>query len=577
MVMNGFGASVTSSSAHLALTDPQITSQPQSRTNDFDTTATFHVSATGTGTLTYQWHRAGFGDLNDGGSISGSHSSMLSISNVTLSDAGSYSVTVTNRLGTTVESDPAELTVLDPYFATQPTPATNSSGATVMFHVVVGGSGAPSFTYQWQKDGNPLFDGGNISGAFTDTLTLSGISSADQGNYSVIVIGTTQITSDNASLTVLTAPAITIPPNPRTVAAGSRATFAVGVTGSAPLSYQWLAHGTNIPGATAFAYTVTNAQAADAGSYTVVVSNPVSSQTNGTVLVVRPSLQLYRTNLLVVAVGDGAQAQTLNGNSIFLHQYQPDGTYVNTVNIPDDGPSALTAIGLDNINGVNTGSTTGTSLTRSLDQRFMVIAGYNTNLNYGASLVNAPAAAVPRGVALIDSATQYRLPVSSTNAAESATYWRAAVTDGTNNFWGASGIAGTYYLGFDAAPLSIQTTFANNRSMGLFNGDIYCAGAVSGKNGVLKISGMPTTATTPTVLFAGSSGSYDMVVSPDGNLIYLRGPTQRRQRRRCAALAIRRFNLDAGLYAQRGLWGPGAAIRDRGFQRSESCPLRYQQ
>jgi hypothetical protein len=151
----------------------------------------------------------------------------------------------------------------------------------------------------------------------------------------------------------------------------------------------------------------------------------------------------------------------------------------------------------------------------------MVIAGYNTNLNYGSSLANAPSATVPRGVALIDSYTQYRLPVSSTNAAESSTFWRAAVTDGTNNFWGASGIAGTYYLGFDGAPLSIQTTFANNRSMGLFNGDIYCAGAVSGKNGVLKISGMPTTATTPTVLFAGSTGSYDMVVSPDGNLIYL--------------------------------------------------------
>ena len=57
--------------------------------------------------------------------------------------------------------------------------------------------------------------------------------------------------------------------------------------------------------------------------------------------------------------------------------------------------------------------------------------------------------------------------------------------------------------------------------MSLFNGNIYCAGAVSGKNGILKIEGMPTAAAMPTTLFSGSSGTYDMAVSPDGNLIYV--------------------------------------------------------
>ena len=73
----------------------------------------------------------------------------------------------------------------------------------------------------------------------------------------------------------------------------------------------------------------------------------------------RSSLTLAETNLIVIRVGDGAQTQTLNGNSMYLDQYDLSGSYVNTVTVPDSGPSALVAIGLDNLTGVNSGSTTG--------------------------------------------------------------------------------------------------------------------------------------------------------------------------------------------------------------------------
>ena len=201
-------------------------------------------------------------------------------------------------------------------------------------------------------------------------------------------------------------PAITAQPNPRTVLAGSKVVFAVGASGTA-LTYHWLKNGTVIPTATSFAYTLANAQSSNQGSYSVIVSNSLSSVTSAPVtLTVSTGLHLYPTNLVLIRVGDGTQALTLNGNSIFLDQFAPDGTYVNTVNLPDSGPSAMVAIGWDNINGVNSGSTTGSSLTRSLDRRFMVVAGYNTNLNYGASLVNSLAADVPRGIGLIDSDAQ---------------------------------------------------------------------------------------------------------------------------------------------------------------------------
>ncbi|MCG3127722.1 MAG: hypothetical protein CHACPFDD_02592 [Phycisphaerae bacterium] len=58
-------------------------------------------------------------------------------------------------------------------------------GGTAVFSVSV--SGDPPFTYQWRKGGVDLVDGGNISGATTDTLTISPVSVGDDGFYDVVV------------------------------------------------------------------------------------------------------------------------------------------------------------------------------------------------------------------------------------------------------------------------------------------------------------------------------------------------------------------------------------------------------
>ena len=50
--------------------------------------------------------------------------------------------------------------------------------------------------------------------------------------------------------------------------------------GTAPLAYQWQCNGVDIPGATAAAYTVADAQVSDAGAYTVVVRNAAGSATS---------------------------------------------------------------------------------------------------------------------------------------------------------------------------------------------------------------------------------------------------------------------------------------------------------
>ncbi|HEX4119445.1 MAG TPA: choice-of-anchor tandem repeat GloVer-containing protein, partial [Verrucomicrobiae bacterium] len=74
-------------------------------------------------------------------------------------------------------------------------------GETVIFTVMPVGN-AP-LSYQWQEDSTNLSDGGDISGSGTATLTISNVSSAFAGTYSVIVSNALNFaTSDGAVLTV---------------------------------------------------------------------------------------------------------------------------------------------------------------------------------------------------------------------------------------------------------------------------------------------------------------------------------------------------------------------------------------
>jgi len=74
-----------------------------------------------------------------------------------------------------------------------------------------------------------------------------------------------------------TAPLIVSQPAGQSQVPSMDATFTVSAGGTPPLSYQWAFNGTNIPGATATAYTVTNVQAALLGNYTVLVTNDYGS------------------------------------------------------------------------------------------------------------------------------------------------------------------------------------------------------------------------------------------------------------------------------------------------------------
>jgi kumamolisin len=111
-----------------ALAPPMITAQPQSTSTTVGGTFSFSVTATGGGTLGYQWYF-------NGSAISGQTSPTYLNGNATAGNAGSYTVVVSDAAGSTT-SNAATLTVNSPA-ASSPAPASGGGG----------GGGAPSLWF----------------------------------------------------------------------------------------------------------------------------------------------------------------------------------------------------------------------------------------------------------------------------------------------------------------------------------------------------------------------------------------------------------------------------------------------
>ncbi|MBS0631586.1 MAG: immunoglobulin domain-containing protein [Verrucomicrobia bacterium] len=274
--------SITSPGAVLSFNiAPAITTQPVGQTVTVGANVTFTAAASGNPAPTYQWQKNGI-------NLQGATSTTLTLTSVSLDAAGVYTVVATNAAGS-VTSGFANLAVnpvpVAPAITTQPVAQTVTAGTPVTLAVVATGTPAP--TYQWQKNGVDL------AGATNATLTLGNPVVGDSGNYAVRVTNSVSaVTSSVAVLTVnalVVKPTITSQPVNQTVTAGNTAAFIVTADGTAPLSYQWRLNGNAIVGATSSVYVIANAQSANAGSYTVFVSNTAGDATsNAATLTVNP-------------------------------------------------------------------------------------------------------------------------------------------------------------------------------------------------------------------------------------------------------------------------------------------------
>jgi hypothetical protein len=173
---------------------PVITMQPTNQTVVVGQTATFAVSANGTPPLSYQWM---FNTTN----ITGATNAVLILANAQFTNAGSYSVLVTNAYGSITSSN-ALLTVLAPVIITaQPTNLTVYVGGTANFAVTA--SGTMPLGYKWN------FNQTNIANATNASLVLTNVQLNQAGEYAVLVTNlVNSVLSSNAVLTVNLPPAL---------------------------------------------------------------------------------------------------------------------------------------------------------------------------------------------------------------------------------------------------------------------------------------------------------------------------------------------------------------------------------
>lgn len=287
---------------------PSIITQPvATQTVSVGESLTFSVVAAGVPAPSFQWQK-------NGTSLPGATNSVLVISPVALSDAGTYVVVVSNVAGTVASrgsvvtvSDPAATSV-PPTIIAQPAPSqTVPAGNPVNFSVSVAGTPTPSV--QWKKDGAP------ISGATSSTLTINSTALADAGTYVAVASNSAgSISSANAVLSVTetiagAAPKITNQPASQTVVAGTSAEFAVAASGIPSPTYQWKKNGSNISGATNSTLRFTAVSSADAGSYTVVATNSSGAVQSDAAMLYVQSAPVFTAQPVAQAVTAGSTAK----------------------------------------------------------------------------------------------------------------------------------------------------------------------------------------------------------------------------------------------------------------------------
>ncbi|HVW20222.1 MAG TPA: immunoglobulin domain-containing protein [Opitutaceae bacterium] len=131
-----------------------------------------------------------------------------------------------------------------------------------------------------------------------------------------------------------TAPTITTQPSSQSVPAGGNATFSVAATGTAPLSYQWKFNGTAISGATSSSYTIAGVTSANAGSYTVTVSNSAGSATsNAATLTVTsgataPSITTQPSSETVASGSPASFSVVATGTAPLSYQWKFNGAAI---------------------------------------------------------------------------------------------------------------------------------------------------------------------------------------------------------------------------------------------------------
>jgi len=279
-----------------------------------------------------------------------------------------------------------------PVFLTSPlVNRTVAQGSTV--DLAMTAVGAPPLIYQWRL--NKV----DLPGATNRVLTLPSIRADQAGAYSVVVSNAFGAVESAPGLVTVPGLAITVQPKGQQCFIGANLVLTVAAAGTPPIAYQWQFNGVDMPGCTANSLSLTNVQLAQAGTYTVVVSNPSGKVGSEPALVYVSQYQVAGWGTNVVWTSDVPKDMDLVALSVGAYYYlalKADGTTVawgpnGQAMAPPAGAANLVAIasgGSHNLGlkadgtlvGWGLGSPVDTSLVAGLSNIIAIAAGYAHSL-----------------------------------------------------------------------------------------------------------------------------------------------------------------------------------------------------
>lgn len=152
--------------------------------------------------------------------------------------------------------------------------------ASVTFSVVA--TGTLPLEYQWMRDGV------EITGATSDVLPLTNVTSADVGTYTVVVSNSGGSETSAEAVLSIDAPAFN-EGNNQTVLNGFPATFSVTLPDVEGYTFEWSKDGTVIEGETGPSLMIDSTTPADSGAYSLAITIGADSATAGPAQLIVPA------------------------------------------------------------------------------------------------------------------------------------------------------------------------------------------------------------------------------------------------------------------------------------------------
>ncbi|MFC2138075.1 immunoglobulin domain-containing protein, partial [Bacteroidota bacterium] len=255
--VTGTYGNIEANPIYISVSDiPQIISQP---TDAFITEGNEIEPAmivSGTAPIVYSW-------IFNSSVLPGETGSSLNIAAFAAGDEGIYKAKATNLCG--VDSTDEFSMYLTPPILVKDNDTVFCEGERTVIYTE---TNLPSPTYKWYRNGNL------ISGATTDSLIITSVSSNSEGNYHCLISSSAgSVQTSTLYISVYQAPDIMSQPPSVFITEGNEISTNLIAIGTTPLEYTWLLDGTEIPGETNSSLVIASFAASDEGIYKAKATN----------------------------------------------------------------------------------------------------------------------------------------------------------------------------------------------------------------------------------------------------------------------------------------------------------------